>query len=370
MEMPARTNDPIYLRLSIITLGLTAFGYVLYVGQNVIVPFIYAVIFAILLNPVVNYLHKRGMARALAIFLTLLVSFLVAAGIIWFICSQISVFGETFPEFKQKFAQLFRQILSWISHHFGVSSRALNEYVDQAKDQGLDNSTPLLGKTLGAIGGMLAIILLLPVYIFMVLFYKPLLLEFIAQLFERDKHAAVAEVLQETKTLIQSYLVGLLIEMVLVAVLNSSALMILGIQYAVLLGIVGALLNLIPYVGGLVAISLPMLVALATKDPVYALYVLIAYILIQFIDNNIIVPRIVASKVKINALISILVVLIGGALWGVAGMFLSIPLTAILKVIFDRIQPLQPFGFLLGDNIPPIGKNFFSIRRPRKVKQD
>ena len=166
--------------------------------------------------------------------------------------------------------------------------------------------------------------------------------------------------------LIQSYLVGLLLEAALVATLNSAALLIIGVKYAVLIGIIGALLNIIPYIGGLVAISIPMLLAIATKEPIDAVWVFIAYIIVQFIDNNFFVPKIVASKVKINALVSIIVVLIGGALWGVAGMFLSIPLTAIIKVIFDRIEPLAPFGFLLGDNQPDIGKTIFNFKNPIK----
>ena len=103
-----------------------------------------------------------------------------------------------------------------------------------------------------------------------------------------------------------------------------------------------------------------MTIALATKSPFYALLVFVAYILVQFIDNNFLVPKIVASKVKINALASIVVVLVGGAMWGIAGMFLSLPLIAILKVIFDRIEPLKPIGFLLGDTLPPTDKSVFS----------
>ena len=191
-------------------------------------------------------------------------------------------------------------------------------------------------------------------------------MEFISKLFPKGHHAVVVEVLTETKGLIQSYLIGLLIEGVLVAILNSVALLILGIPYAILIGVIGALLNVIPYIGGVIAVALPMLLALTTKEPVSALYVLIAYLIVQFIDNNLFVPKIVASKVKINALISIIVVLVGNALWGVPGMFLSIPLTAIIKVIFDRVGPLQPFGFLLGDNQPDITKQFFVVqRRPR-----
>jgi predicted PurR-regulated permease PerM len=139
-------------------------------------------------------------------------------------------------------------------------------------------------------------------------------------------------------------------------------LLILGIDYAVLIGVLGALLNLIPYIGGIIAVAMPMMIALVTKDsPWFALYVMAVYYFIQLVDNNYIVPKIVASKVKINALVSIVAVLAGGALWGVAGMFLSIPLLAIIKVICDFIEPLKPIGFLLGDTMPKMV--IFKIKR-------
>jgi predicted PurR-regulated permease PerM len=132
--------------------------------------------------------------------------------------------------------------------------------------------------------------------------------------------------------------------------------LVLGMQYAILLGILGALLNIIPYLGGIIAMALFAAIALVTKSPVYVLYVITLYSLIQFIDNNYIVPKIVGSKVKLNALISIVVVIAGAALWGIPGMFLSIPLTAVVKLILDRIEPWKPWGFLLGDTMPPLVK--------------
>jgi len=143
----------------------------------------------------------------------------------------------------------------------------------------------------------------------------------------------------------------------------------LGIEYAFLIGIIGALLNLIPYIGGVIAVAIPIMIALVTKEsPLFALYVTAIYIFIQLIDNNYIVPKIVASKVRINALVSIVVVLVGGALWGVAGMFLSIPLVAIVKVICDRIESLKPFGFLLGDTMPEI--IIFKIKKVSKKENN
>ena len=179
------------------------------------------------------------------------------------------------------------------------------------------------------------------------------MIEFIHRVFVSQNQERVSSIISETKTVIHKYLTGLIIEAVIVACLNIIVLLFLGIEYAILLGILGALLNVIPYIGGLVAVALPMMVALATKTTsLYALYVLIFYYIIQLIDNNLIVPLIVSSKVKINALFAIIVVIAGNALWGVSGMFLSIPLLAVVKVIFDHIEPLKPWGFLLGDTLP------------------
>ena len=201
----------------------------------------------------------------------------------------------------------------------------------------------------------------------MILFYKPLLLEFIHRLFKTVHQPAVFEVLTNSKKIIQSYLVGLLLEAVIIATLNSVGLLILGIDYAVILGVTGAILNIIPYIGGVVAIALPMIIAYVTKDASAAILVLGVYLIIQFIDNHFIIPRIVASKVKINALVSVIVVLIGGALCGVPGMFLSIPLTAILKVICDHIESLKPWGFLLGNIVPTTSRfSFVKFKVPGK----
>ena len=349
-------------------MGTLAFFYILYIGQDIVVPLVFATIIAILLNPIVNFLCNKKVNRVIAIILVLIVALTLITLLIYFIISQVSLFSEAMPQFKQKFSVLFNDIINWISQTFNISKAKIQAWIVKTKSEGLSNSSVMIGKTLGTISGVLVLFLLLPVYIFMILFYKPLLLEFIALLFHRDKHKVVTEVLTETKTLIQSYLIGLLLEATLVATLNSVGLLIIGLDYAILIGIIGALLNIIPYIGGLIAISIPMLLALATKSPVDALWVFIVYIVVQFIDNNFFVPKIVASKVKVNALISIVVVLIGGALWGVAGMFLAIPITAIFKVVFDRIDPLKPFGFLIGDNQPEIGKLIFKpksrIKKP------
>lgn len=364
--MTSNGSYPLYIKLANIAIGVFIFFYVVHIGRPILVPLVYAGIFAILLNPVVNWLTHKKMNRVIAIMLTVVVAIIVVGTLVYFISTLLSTFTETLPQFKEKFAQLLKQTYQWVSDTFSIKTKKIYAYVEQAKTQGMDNSGAVIGTTLSTLGSILAVVFLVPVYTFMFLFYKPLLLDFISQLFSREKHNTVVEVLSETKKLIQSYLTGLMLELVIITVLNSAALLIIGVDYAILLGIVGALLNIIPYIGGLVAITLAGLVALATQSPEAAGWVVLAYVIIQLVDNNFIMPMIVASKVKLNALLSIIVVLIGGALWGIPGMFLSIPITAIAKVIFDRIDQLKPWGFLLGDTMPPIGKTTFHFGHHKK----
>ncbi|WP_309641439.1 AI-2E family transporter [Flavobacterium sp.] len=360
---------PLYIKLSLITMGLVAFFYILYIGGDIIVPLIFSVIIAILLNPIVNFLTRKKCNRVVSILIAVTATMLLIALLAYFIFSQAANLSESMPELKAKFMGLFKDSINWVAANFNVNHEQINQWITKTRSEILNNSATYIGTALTSFMGLLVLFFLLPVYIFMILFYKPLLLEFIAELFKNNQQELVGEVLTETKTLIQSYLVGLLFEAALVAILNSVGLLILGIEYAILIGVIGALLNFIPYIGGIVAICIPMLMAFATQTPIDALWAFLIYLFVQFIDNNFIVPKIVASKVKINALISIVVVLIGGAIWGIAGMFLAIPLTAIAKVIFDRITPLKPFGFLLGDNQPEIGSFLHvTIRKKRKAE--
>lgn len=347
---------PLYIRFSQVLLGTVALFFILYIGRDILIPIVFGLLFAILLNPAVELLKRIGMNRVIAILLCIFFSISFTIAILYFIGSQLGMFAEALPMLSERFKEFLDSVISFAGRTFHINKSQIDEWFSNLKGNGLEKAVPFINQTITTVTGVLIVIILLPVYIFMFLFYKPLLLEFISRLFKSRQQDQVSEVLTETKTLIQSYLIGLLVECGIVAALNTTSLLIVGLDYALLLGIIGALLNIIPYIGGIFAIGIPMLLAVATKSWSAAFMVFVLYMIVQFIDNNIIVPRIVASKVKINALISIIVVFIGGALWGVSGMFLSIPITAIIKVIFDRIPALAPIGYLLGDTMPPIIK--------------
>ena len=355
--MNSELKLPLYAKAAIFIVGFFALLTILYIAQGIIVPLVFATIFAIMLHPVVNYFVRKKVNRVVAISFTLLITFLVIAVFSSFLFSQASRFSESWPIVVDKFNGLLDKTITWASGYFDIAPRKIYAWIAKTKSGFISTSSAAIGQTLVTVGSGVMVLLLVPVYVFLLLFYQPLLLEFIHRLFGKSNQSQVGEIVTQIKTVIQRYLSGLVIEAIIVAILNTAALLLLGIDYAVLLGIVGAILNVIPYIGGIVAVALPMMVALATKaSPLFAIYVMIIYYIIQLIDNNYIVPIIVAAKVKINALFSIIIVIVGNALWGISGMFLSIPLLAIFKLICDHIEPLKPWGFLLGDTMPPLIK--------------
>ncbi|WP_234735743.1 AI-2E family transporter [Tellurirhabdus bombi] len=363
--LPADTK-PFYHRLSHTLLALGILTIAIYFGQDILVPLAMAGLLAVLLRPVEEWLIRRGVNKLVAISLALLLAFIVLAGLTALLSMQLADFMDDWPKLKQNINDFYYKTRRWIRNEYSLSYREQQKYLQQAQSQTLSS---LQGPdALGAITGPLGTLLLLPIYVFLLLYYRAMLLHFVVTLFTEEHTERVREVLGQIKSIIQSYMVGLLIETASVAVLNILGLLVLGVQYAVLIGVMAAILNLVPYIGGLVATVLAVAITFINHpEPEMLLGVVGVFLVVQFIDNNMLVPLIVGSKVRINALVSIVGVLVGGALAGVSGMFLSIPAIAMLKVIFDRVDGLNAWGVLLGDQTPEEEQNkLLKIARLRR----
>lgn len=363
-----RVIQPQYVKLSLILVGLVALVFVLSVTQTIVVPVLFALLLALLLNPLVNRLRRWHFPRVLAITVAVLLAMCALAGLGYFIVTQMAHFSETLPQMKENLNELGKDVQRWVQDTFNMKRREVNEAVEKVKDEGMAQGSSIVGQTLTTVGTLFAFFFLLPVFTFLLLLYKQLLITFLARLFPEKNHDVLGDVLAQTKTVVQSYLMGLIFQAGIVTALNWVGLMIIGVPYALLLAVLAAVLNLIPYIGMIIATLLPMVIALATLEPTAALWVLGLYAFVQFLDNNFIVPNVVGSRVELNALVSILAVMAGGALWGVPGMFLAIPLTAMLKVIFDRVPSLEPFGYLLGEDDPDAHHALFRVKALRRHK--
>ena len=354
---------PFYQRLSLTLISLTIICFAIYIAQDIIVPLAFAVLLAILLLPVINFLERKKVPRVLANIIGILLAMLLMSGIIYFLSSQISSFVKDLPSIKQHLNDHWKTVQKWVSQKFHFTRIQQTNFMDDAADKIKSSGTGFLGDTVISLTQAILVLVLLPVYTFLLLYYRDMIRKFLVGVFKDEHESKVMEVLRESRSIVQGYMIGLIIEMGIVAAINSIGFIILGIQYAVFLGVLAAILNMIPYIGMLIASVFCMLITLTNStDITDILGVLGVLTVVQFIDNNIIMPKVVSSKVKINALITILGVLIGGALAGISGMFLSIPAIAILKVIFDRVDDLKSWGMLLGDEITGAKKSKFYMK--------
>ena len=333
----------------------------IYLGKEILFPILMALLVAVLLRPVVFFLNKKlRFPNVIAVLVAVLIAVGLLASIVFLLSSQISDLMTDLPVIQKNIMAHFHHLQQWIKAKFNIS------YTDQANyiESTMSNSRMISSSSIGSLTTSLLNLVLIPIYTFLILLYRALFIRFLLKLTPAANHSTLATILFEIKTVIRSYISGLLLEVIIVSVMTAFGLWLIDVEYFIFLGIMTGILNLIPYIGIIFACTISAFIALVgSPEPSIIIGVLAVNGIVQFIDNNILIPKVVGSKVSINALASMIGVVVGGSLAGVAGMFLAIPVIAILKVIFDHIEVLKPFGYLMGDHIPKT-VNWYNIRLP------
>lgn len=359
---------PLTVRRSIELTGLVLVAAILILGRDIIMPVIMAFFISIMLLPIYRFLRRHKVPESLSIILPILFVLVFIGAIVWFFSAQIGILADDFPQIKQNVARHLQSLKEWIKDLTGVETSKQEAFLKEKSDDLLSMGGKAASGAAVTLSGVFVFVGLLPIYIYLILFYKDILLRFTFMWFKTEDHPKVKEVVFETESIIKSYLVGLLIQVTYMTVLLGGLLMLFGIKHALLIGVIFAILNLIPYVGALIGNLIGVLLTLTSSTELWPVLTVLGVIAaVQFLDNNILMPRIVGSKVKINALFSILGVLIGGAIAGVSGMFLSLPIIAVLKIIFDRTESFKQWGVLLGDERPSKSPMSFPGFRKKKA---
>jgi predicted PurR-regulated permease PerM len=344
---------PLTVRRSLEIIGLYFLGTILYIGRDIITPLLMAFFLAIILLPVYRWLRKKKLPEVAAISLSVLLLIILIGLIVWFFSAQISALVADFPQIEKNVRSHLNALSDWMNRQFGITAERQTQMISEYNDKFLNYAGGMLGGAASSVTGILVFVGLLPIYIFLILFYKNLLLRFLFMWFPQDSHKQVEDALRESESIIKSYLIGLLIQITYITILLGGILLLFGIKHAILIGAIFAILNLIPYVGALIGNLIGVILTLSSTQEIWPIFVVLGTIaFVQFLDNNILMPRIVGSKVKINALATIVGVIVAGALAGVSGMFLSLPVIAVGKVIFDRTNSFKQWGVLLGDEKP------------------
>lgn len=344
---------PLTVRRSIELLGLVLVIAILVIAHNIIMPVLMAFFISIMLLPVFRFLRKYKFPEPAAIIIPILLVAILLGLVIWFFSMQVGSLIQDFPQIKRNVGIHLNALSNWISSISDFSTKEQVKFINDKSNDMLGMAGKAASGAAVTLSSIFVFVGLLPIYIYLMLFYKDILLRFIFMWFKPDHHHKVKDAIYETESIIKNYLVGLLIQVTYMTILLGGILMIIGIKHALLIGVIFAILNLIPYVGALIGNLIGVLLTLTSSTELWpVITVLLVIAVVQFLDNNILMPRIVGSKVKINALFAILGVIIGGSIAGVSGMFLSMPVIAVLKVIFDRTETFKQWGVLLGDERP------------------
>lgn len=342
-------EQPAYLKLTSILLGVVLLVFVMKEAKSILVPILIAGFLAVLISPLTSWLEKKGLPTALAAIISLVSLLSLIFGIVYFFYNQILSFSGDLEGLETRFGELAANINRFTAEHFdGVVPISMDSIKEVLFQQIYDNMNVLTQGIL-ATAGTLTLVFIIPVYIFLFIYYRGFIIEFFKRVFAQKHENKVEHAILKIKEVVQKYIKGAFIVICILAVLNSIALYSLGIKHAMLFAVFAAMLNVIPYLGPFLGAVFPIAFALLTKDSLwYPFGVFLAFYVIQLFESNLFTPRIVGGQVSMNPLMTIIALFIGNFIWGLAGMILFIPGMAILKVIFDEVKGMEAYGFLLG----------------------
>jgi len=340
---------PTYLKAVILLFGLTNLFFVLKVASSFLIPLAVAFPLSLLLMPVCRQLERWGLPRALAT-LVCLVGVVLLGGAGYLIVNQLVQFATELPVIAEKLSGYLEAFEQGVEDTLNIPRDSQPDYAGQAMQHALQSGAALLTNTATGALGFVTTLLLVSLYLFFMFYYRTFFRRVLFQAVKPGRHWVLSGVIGQEQGVVQQYLAGVFTVVLILTILNTAALWLIGINYAFFFGAVAGLLNILPFIGVFIGSALPVVYAFITKDSVwYPLGVMLAFNFIQVLESSVFTPHIVGGRVSLNPFAAVLALMIGGYVWGPAGMILFIPFFAVLKVICDEIPALQSLGALLGD---------------------
>ena len=341
-----QTRQPYITHLAAVLIVLTLIVFALYHLKVVMVPLLFSIIFAVMVFPFCSRLEKWGFSKGLAAFVSVFVTTLFLGFLTYLLIRQLSIFTQQIPQISDKISHMIDDLKNYAVHRFSLKKPIVTTKVQEQLTQ-LQNSSISL---VNVIPSLLMNVFLIPLYVFFLIYFRHFFIEFFYKVFHDADKELIDETITKLGLVIKGYLFGQFLDILIIGTVNSLVLYFIGIGYAIILGFSVAVLCIIPYLGMLAGSVVALFVALVTThttwQPIAAFTTLW---IIHIIDSNIVAPYVIGSRISLNPLVAIFVLFLFGELWGLPGLLLAFPMTAILKVIFDVVPGLKPYGFLLGE---------------------
>jgi predicted PurR-regulated permease PerM len=340
---------PKSVRLAFLLVSLILLIYVMVQAKQFLYPLAFAFLLAYMLYPVVNFLEKKYVPRILSILIGLVIVIVILYGAGFFIFRRIGTLIEDMPSLKKQALDNVDVFLQSIQNTFGIKDNKLEDILRESVSGMFQTGNQEFKQMFMHTTGALIKILLLPVYVFLFLYYRTKFAYFILKMVPDGRRLVTVRILREISTVATRYMGGIFIVATCLSVMNSIGFSIIGLKYPIFMGIIAAIFSFIPYFGTLIGYTLPFAFSLLTMNsPMYAVGIVVQYFIVHLIENNLLTPNIVGDKLKINPFFIIVGLIAAAMIWGVPGMMIVVPTLAIAKIIFENIDSLHPFAYLLG----------------------
>jgi predicted PurR-regulated permease PerM len=328
----------VYVGIGLVFALLLA-GYLLYKVAVVVLVLLLTILFSIIMSAPVDYLNRRGIGRGLGTLVVLggfvLLFGIAGAALVPIIEDQASEFVDTFPALLKNVQQIVVRLQSAVGLKTSFNLDPQN-VLDRARNFLSGGALA----TVASVGASVATVLSFAVVVLITTVYTvarpaPLVNGFVS-LFPAGQRQRVREILGEMYKTVQKWFLGQLASMTIIGLLFTVAMFVIGIPFALLLGIFSGLISFVPYVGPMISVIPPVLLAL-TGNPIDALWVILAYLGIQAIEGNLVQPIVMSRAVSLHPVTLVFALLTMGTLFGFVGVFLAIPLVAALHVLLREL---------------------------------
>jgi predicted PurR-regulated permease PerM len=323
---------------------------ILYFGKTLFIPLSFSLLIGFILYPICKWMETKGINKGIAIVISILGVTLLVGAVIYLLFVQFSEFLQEWQSLRTKLTETIHQLSIFISERFDISLEKQTEFINNTLNNSGSQAFSIVRNTAYSLSESLFFLLMIPVFSALILFHRQMLSNALYELFPPERKKTIHEILVETIHAYYNFIKGMLVVYLIVGLLNSIGLLIIGVPHPFLFGFIASILTFIPYVGIMISSLLPIAVSWITYNSIwYPLAVIAVFSIVQALEAYIIFPFAVGSRLKINTLVIIIVVIVGGIIWGAAGMILFIPFISIIKLIADRTPSLKTLSVLLGD---------------------
>ena len=320
----------------------------LYVGQKLLIPLSFALLISLILFPVTKWLEDHRWPKILAIFSSLSILMLLFTGLIILLIQQFGQFLKRWPRMQSRLESAIAEMSQNAGTLLGFSDLEKQEWINSMISNFTEYLLNWLPQSLYQTTINLVLILLVPFYVILILYYRSTLVKALHRFLKQWTFEDLKLMLDDSIRTYFNFIKGMALVYLIVGILNSVGLALLGIPNAILFGFIASILTFIPYVGITIGALVPITVSWLLYDSLlYPLGVVAVFAFVQILEANVIFPIVLGIRLKINALAAIVVIVIGGLLWGASGMVLFLPFVAILKLVMDRVNKEHPVTTLL-----------------------